>query len=353
LSAAGVADGLLVRRGRGFSILRLAAILLVAGSLAWLPASGVEAGSGDSAPDLSGKPTFVVNEIKPGDNLKIVAYGDMRFTNPSNTTDTKPRVRKWLVERIAQEKPDALFVSGDLPFRGGLNEDWDVYRQETTPWRAEHLRVYPTIGNHELVPSPVEGFANYFAEFPWLGGRHWYSVQLGSVYLISLDSNGGPDTRFNPGQEQRVWLESQLEHLPPEVNFVFIMTHMPLLNDVQSEVIADIPTAAEFTLRGYLEAQAARSRAKFIVVSGHIHNYERFEHGGISYIVSGGGGAKPYPIFARNPQDLYRDRAYPNFNYVVLMVHGKQADATMYRVANPKAATLSTEVKERFTLTAK
>ena len=95
----------------------------------------------------------MVNEFKPGDDLKIVAYGDMRFTDPSNTTRHNPRVRKWLVDRIAEEKPDALFVSGDLPFRGGLNEDWDVYRRETAPWTAAHLRVYPTLGNHELVPN--------------------------------------------------------------------------------------------------------------------------------------------------------------------------------------------------------
>ncbi len=338
-------------RNRPFST--LGAICVVFGCLACLSAFAQDWIT-DPPLDLSGKPTFVINEFKPGDNLKIVAYGDMRFTDPSNTTATNPRVRKWLVERIAEEKPDALFVSGDLPYRGGLNEDWDVYRRETAPWTAAHLRVYPTVGNHEMVPEPVPGFANYFAEFPWLGNRRWYSVLIGSVYLIALDSNGGnPEKTFDPGAPQRKWLESQLEHLPPEVNFVFFVTHMPLLNDIQSEVVADLPGAAELTLRSYLEAQAAHFHAKFIVVSGHVHNYERFEHGGISYIVSGGGGAKPYPIFARNPEDLYQDRAFPNFNYLVLMVHGKQADTTMYRVADPKAATLTTEVKERFTLTAK
>lgn len=338
-------------RSRRFSI--LGTICVVFGCLACLPALAQDFIT-DPPLDLSGKPTFVVNEFKPGDNLKIVAYGDMRFTDPSNTTATNPRVRKWLVEKIAEEKPDALFVSGDLPYRGGLNEDWDVYRRETAPWTAAHLRVYPTLGNHELVPEPVPGMANYFAEFPWLGNRRWYSVLIGSVYLIALDSNGGiPGKTFDPGAPQRRWLESQLEHLPPEVNFVFFVTHMPLINDVQSEVVADLPGSAELTLRAYLEAQAAHFHAKFIVVSGHVHNYERFEHAGISYIVSGGGGAKPYPIYARNPEDLYKDKGFPNFNYLVLMIHGKQADVTMYRVADPKAATLTTEVKERFTLTAK
>ncbi|AXC14921.1 putative purple acid phosphatase precursor [Acidisarcina polymorpha] len=306
------------------------------------------------ADDLSGKPTFVVGAIRPGQDLKIIVYGDMRFTAPSNTTDTNPRVRKWLVDRIAEEKPDALFVSGDLPFQGGLKKDWEVYRQETAPWIAANLRVYPALGNHELVPLERPGLANYFDQFSWLGDRRWYSVQIGSVYLIALDTNSGhPSRSFNDDAPQQRWLASQLAHLPPEINFVFFLTHMPLINDLQSEVIADIPQPAEIKLRRYLEGQAALARAKFIVVSGHVHNYERFEHGGISYIVSGGGGAKPYPLYLRSSQDLYRDPANPNFNYVVLEVSGTRAEATMYRVADPKAGTLTTEVKERFTLTAK
>ena len=304
--------------------------------------------------DLSGAPTFVVHEFKPADDLKIVAYGDMRFTDPTNTYDTNPRVRKWLVDRIAQEKPDALFVSGDLPFRGAVAADWQRYREETEPWKAAALRVYPTIGNHELVPEEDFALPNYFAEFPWLGERYWYSVQIGSAYLIALDSNSRYRNRtLYPGSPQWQWLDMQLGHLPPEINFVFFLIHMPLINDVQSEVIADLPEAREVKLRHYLEEKAKQAHAKFIVVSGHVHNYERFEHGGVSYIVSGGGGAKPYPVYFRSPEDLYHDPGFPNFNYVVLKVHGKQANATMYRVADPKAATLSTEIKDVFSLQAK
>jgi acid phosphatase type 7 len=342
-----------VRRSLGLSGFH-AVLLSVAAGLALLPHSTAKTRADDPPSDLSGKPTFVVSEFKPDGDLKIVAYGDMRFTDPSNTTDTNPRVRKWLVDRIAEEKPDALFVSGDIPFRGSLKADWDVYRRETAPWTTAHVRVYPTPGNHEYYPNPPEGLANYLAEYPWLEGRRWYSVLIGSVDLISIDSNGyAGDKAFDPGSPEQEWLQSQLDHLPPQVNFVFILTHMPLLNDIQSEVIADLPAKGEIALRQYLEIKAPQCHAKLIVVSGHVHNYERFEHGGISYIVSGGGGAKPYPVYARNPEDLYQDKGFPNFNYLVFMVHGKQADATMYRVADPKAATLNAEIKERFTLTAK
>jgi len=312
------------------------------------------AGSSDAFSDFSGKPTFVVHEIKPGDNLKIVAYGDMRFTDPANTTDTNPRARKFLVDQIALEKPDALFVSGDIPFRGGVPADWDVYRRETAPWTAANLRVYPAIGNHELIPEEDIGLPNYFQAYPWLQGRCWYSVQIGNVELITLDSNSRFKARsFRADAEQRRWLDAQLAHIPNSIDFVFFLIHMPLINDVQSEVVADLPQAQELELRRDLEAHSSRSHAKFVVVAGHIHNYERFERKGISYIVSGGGGAKPYNIRFRSPLDLYRDPGFPNFNYVVLNIHDKQADATMYRIAAPTAATLSMEVKERFTLHAK
>lgn len=328
----------------------LAAVLAV--GLASCHSSGVHLPTPPADP--LGKPTFDVSEIKAGDDLKIVAYGDMRFTDPKNTSDTNPRVRKWLVDRIAQEKPDALFVSGDLPFHGSTNADWNRYRLETAPWTQARLRVYPTIGNHELVPSEPQGLANYFEEFPWLQGRRYYSVKLGCVYLISLDSNAAhKDTAFDEGSPQLEWLKDQLAHIPAEINFVVVLTHMPLVNDVQSEVVAGLPESTEVRLRRYLEKQSAQSHAKFIVVSGHVHNYERFELGGVSYIISGGGGAKPYPIYVRNPLDLYKDPAYPNFNYLVLLVHAKQADVTMYRVADPEATTLTTQVKEKFTLTAK
>ena len=89
--------------------------VFLAKSLLFLVASQIAIAIEIPPNDLSGKPTFVVSEVKASDDLKIVAYGDMRFTDPTDTDATNPRVRKWLVDRIADERPDALFVSGDLP----------------------------------------------------------------------------------------------------------------------------------------------------------------------------------------------------------------------------------------------
>jgi acid phosphatase type 7 len=296
-----------------------------------------------------GAPTFTVTDLPVGRPLRIVVYGDMRFTDPSNTSDTQPGVRKWLAQKVAEEKPDVLLLTGDMPFHGSDPADWKVYREETAAWTQERLRIYPTIGNHEGLPDPVKGIANYFAAYPQVENRNYYSVQLGNVYLITLDSS----TFMGPGWPQHGWLEAQLAHIPSSADFVFFLFHAPLVSDLQTAFMLGIPDRSTLKLRHELEACAAKSRAKFVVFNGHIHNYERFDVNGIMHVISGGGGARPYPIFIRGDQDLFQARTYPNFNYVVITLEGKHAEAKMYRVVDPDAAVKRVELKDSFVLDAK
>jgi acid phosphatase type 7 len=296
-----------------------------------------------------GAPTFVVSDLPSGRPLRVVVYGDMRFTDPTNTSDTSPGVRKWLAQKVGEERPDILLLTGDMPFHGSSLQDWKVYRQETSLWTEEQLRIYPTIGNHEGLPDPVKGLANYFAAYPQIESHSYYSVQLGNIYLITLDSS----TFLSKGWEQRQWLDAQLAHLPASADFVFFLFHVPLVSDLQTAFMLGIPDPNAVGLRHELEQYAARSHAKFVVFNGHIHNYERFDIDGVMHVITGGGGARPYPIFIRGDQDLYRARTYPNFNYLVITIAGKHADAKMYRVVDPDAAQKRVELKDSFTLDAK
>ena len=297
----------------------------------------------------NGAPTFIVSDLPAGRPLRIVVYGDMRFTDLSNTSDTRPGVRKWLAQKVGEEKPDILLLTGDMPFHGSDPADWQIYEQETALWAQERLRIYPTIGNHEGLPDPRSGIKNYFAAYPQLEQHTYYSVQLGNIFLITLDSS----TFMSVGWAQRRWLDAQLAHIPSSADFVFFLFHQPLISDLQTAFMIGIPDPPSLNLRHELEAAAAASHAKFVIFNGHIHNYERFELNGITHVITGGGGARPYPIFIRGDQDLYRARTYPNFNYVVITLEGKHADAKMYRVVDPDAAKKSVELKDSFTLDAK
>lgn len=331
--------------------LRLATGLLFSLTAIFAGAQGKPADAPQAGPPMTG-PSFVLPGIAPGSQMKLVAYGDSRFTDPSNVSDTNPKVREYLAKQMAAEKPFAIFLTGDTPFTGADPADWRVFQQETAAWRAEHLHVFPTTGNHEVKGGYDAGIANYRANFPDLKGYLYYSAQMGNVYLISIDTTQASGA----GSPQHAWLQSQLEHIPSDVDFVFLLDHMPWMADVQSQIAASLPAPNEIALRNLLEEEAPKSRAKFVVINGHIHNYERFERKGITYLISGGGGASPYPVLVRGNEDQYREadpKKQPpiiNFHYLVIQVQGKHAQGKMYRVVDPKAEVLSTEVKDSFLL---
>ena len=65
-----------------------------------------------AVPPMTG-PSLTVPGIAPGEAMKLVAYGDSRFTDPGNVSDTNPKVRQFLVKQVAAEKPIAVFLTGD------------------------------------------------------------------------------------------------------------------------------------------------------------------------------------------------------------------------------------------------
>jgi hypothetical protein len=297
-----------------------------------------------AAPQAS-RPDFIRDNRDLSQPLRIIVYGDTRFTDPKETSATNPKVRHWLVDKIAEEKPDAVLVSGDVPWRGGEANDYEVYRAETKVWRDAHLFIYPALGNHEFHGIERQCLENWWNAFPELRGRRWYSVKLGdTVYILNLDSNSS----LLPGSEQIEWIRSQLEHLPGSVRFVFFNLHHPPVVDVQPNGDASHNGRPnERALAEFLAQAPEKSRVRFVVAAGHIHNYERFYQDGIVYLVSGGGGAKPRPI-VRLPADLYQDSSFPNYHYVKFVEDGNKLVATMIRVADPAGATPQWEEKDHF-----
>lgn len=272
----------------------------------------------------------------------------MRFTDPSVTKGTDPRIRKWLAEHVGEVRPQALLLTGDMPFRGARTADWRVFQEETASWRQNRMLVFPTTGNHEVYGGIDEGIANYLANFPEIEGHRYYSALLGNVEVISLDCTSGS----SPSTPQGKWFASQLSHLPGQVQFLLILYHVPWVVDRQSQMFINLPSKEALNLRGILEAHLQELRARVIVFNGHIHNYERFERNGVEYVVTGGGGAEPYPLLYRGKADLYRDKEYPVYHYLTLDVSDGKLHAEMWKVKDPEAAELEVEQKDEFTLTA-
>src|SRR5208282_5103247 len=86
----------------------------------------------------------------------------------------------------------------------------------------------------------------------------------------------------------------------------------------------------EKELARMLEARQQNQRARFVVFSGHVHNYERHEHGGITYFVTGGAGAHPYPI-DRAKDDPFQSKEV-NYHYLMVDVDRGRVKITMHRL---------------------
>lgn len=294
-----------------------------------------------------GAPTFRVDPLALSSHVKVIAYGDQRFHDHFNFLIANPRARTALVDKIAQEKPDAIQISGDVPFRGTDRSDYDAFRAETKPWRDAHLRVYPALGNHELSGGEAKGVEEWWNAFPELKGMRWYSVALGDrIALIQLDSTSD----LTPGSKQLNWLRAQLAALPPSVDFVMISLHHPPVADIQTHLHADHnPRPNEIALRNFLTQTSPGMHAAIVVIAGHIHNYERAQVDGITYLVSGGGGAEPYEV-ERTKQDLYQDSGFPNFHYVRFELEADELKGTMLRLVDPGAKKLEWQEKDHFVI---
>jgi hypothetical protein len=80
-------------------------------------------------------PSFVVSQAEIQKQTKVIVYGDQRFTDPSNTKVTNPKVRRLLVQKIAEAHPDAILMNGDVPYSGDVPDDYNVFKTETEIWR--------------------------------------------------------------------------------------------------------------------------------------------------------------------------------------------------------------------------
>lgn len=329
-------------RGLAIKVAAAIALLLTLGGCAWI-------GHPLHAPAAAPSPaTFSVAEQDLHQPLTLIAYGDMRFTDPANVTATNPAARQALIAKIAEERPDGLFLNGDVPYIGGHPDDYAEFHKESAPWRDAGLRVYPALGNHEFKgceePACLE---NWWSEFPQFKSLRWYSVQLGRrFYGIALDS----DTSLLPGSAQMQWLQAQLAALPASVGFVLIWMHHPPVDDVQASG-EDNPRDNEIALREVLKTAAPGLRARVLVVAAHVHNYERFTRDEVSYIVSGGGGAKPTRV-VRGPDDLFGGDTFPNYHYVKLVLDQDTLRGTMIRL-DPLAAAPAWTALDHFDIKAR
>jgi hypothetical protein len=279
-----------------------------------------------AAPSLFSQAQPVELQLHPA--FRFVIYGDTRFHDPSDHEASNPPVRQALVQAIDNAHPAFVAIGGDIVYNGNDANDWKTWDTETSLWRLHHIPVYPVLGNHDLHGDQKVALGYFFQRFPDLHGSRYYSVRSANTLLLVLDSSQD-DTSGSQGD----WLNGKLEHLPADVDFVFIALHHPPYtssSDDKKYGGGHSARPAELALAKMLEDRQTRTRARFILFASHVHNYERHEHHGVTYFVTGGGGAHAYPI-ERAPEDPFQSKEI-NYHYLLIEVDHSTLKITMNRI---------------------
>jgi hypothetical protein len=165
------------------------------------------------------------------------------------------------------------------------------------------------------------------------------------VRLVFLDSNID-ELPAAAWEAQRVWYEKTLADFDrdPEVRGVLVLLHHPPYTN--STVTSDEPQVQRTVVPPLLHAKKTLG-----LVSGHVHNYERFLRDGKMFLVSGGGGGPRAQLAEgsdrRHPDDLFMGPPIRSFHFTVFTV---TADGLAAEVMGlPKGGTRVTPM-DRFTL---
>ncbi len=264
----------------------------------------------------------VVGDLQPTSSLEI-------------WRESNPRERKAILREVAEENPDFVAFLGDLVFCGSSASAWDEFDNLSGPLRSAGIPAYPVLGNHEYWLTRRTALTNFFGRFPHLRGRHWYALVYGDVGLAFLDSN----VHWLPAatwREQLDWYRRTLARWDADEairGVIVILHHPPFTNSrVTSDTI--------HVQRDFVPAFSASAKT-LAMISGHVHNYERFLRDGKTFLVAGGGGGPRAALFEgprrRHTDDLFEGGRIRAFHYLrfrpekaalVVEVRGLEKDGT-------------------------
>ncbi|MEO6771614.1 MAG: metallophosphoesterase family protein [Kofleriaceae bacterium] len=245
----------------------------------------------------------------------FVVYGDSR--------DGIEQHRR-VIDRITQEVPDFVLGTGDMVDAGFREDQWQQFFDIEEPLLRDNV-YFPALGNHDRQGRgrTADTYRAYFS-VPQNGGEteRYYAFSYASARFLVLDSNAYSFALT----EQTAWLERELvaARQDPSVRHIFVAMHHPTFSISLHGGNIDL---RERWMPLFEKYQVSA------VFSGHDHVYERAEHDGLHYFVSGGAGAPLYPKRASsNPVDVEAVKKFERaLHYLRVTVTGTRIEVTGVR----------------------
>lgn len=217
---------------------------------------------------LSARAAFVTAE-RAGEMaaVRFVAFGD---------SGTGGRDQRAVFRQMQTVDFDLVLHLGDLAYERGTPSEIERKFFAVYEPLLRSVPVYVAAGNHDYSTDRGAPLRRAFL-LPENGGpaglERWYSFDRGDVHFVALDSE-------DLVEEQVRWLERDLA--ANERPWTIVFSHRPPFSSGEH--------GGDPELRRRIVPLLERWGVD-LVLSGHEHDYERFEFGsGPVYVVSGGGG---------------------------------------------------------------
>ena len=197
----------------------------------------------------------------------------------------------------------AVLTLGDNQYEDG---SYGKYLVSYAPsWGRMKRVTHPAPGNHEYGTDRASGYFRYFGRAAGPPGRGYYSFDVGTWHLVSLDSNCSEVGGCEVGSPQERWLRSDLASHRAQCTLAY--WHHPRFSSGRH--------GTDDAVDGLWRTLYA-NRADVVLV-GHDHDYERFapldsagvpdSARGIREFVVGTGGKSHYWFESRERGSQVRD----------------------------------------------
>ncbi|MEZ4505654.1 MAG: metallophosphoesterase family protein [Thermomicrobiales bacterium] len=229
-----------------------------------------------------------------------------------------------IADRMVADQPDFVLHTGDVVFPRGALCHYGLRYFGPYENLLPNAAVIPAIGEIDLKSSNGSAFRESFLFEP--DDPLYRSFDYGPVHVVVLDSRLYEQDDQSAIDSQRAWLEDDLA-ASAEAPWTVVVVHRPPYSSTEG--------AASEEIRADLDPIFVQHGVD-LVLSGHARNYERFEpDGGVTYVVTGGGGADTQGFEANRTSVAAADVHH------VLSVDASPSEMTV-RVIDENGATIDT-----------
>ncbi|HLK61101.1 MAG TPA: metallophosphoesterase [Chthonomonadaceae bacterium] len=245
---------------------------------------------------------------KPGaaKPFRFAVYGDTRDGHD---------IHRKLVALIMSKDPALVLQTGDIVHSGSKDDLWKIY-DDITGDMCKKIPVYPARGNHDV---GGKGYEAHVTQPFTSGNKLYYAFDKENVHFIALAIDEVSD--YSEKSAQYKWLVEDLKTARGRGKFIIVYFHVPpySIGSHGSDENVRETLCPLFVQYGVT-----------LVLNGHDHNYYRTVRDGITYIVTGGGGAPLYPCNV-NKGVIPGDKYESVHHIVVCDVNGDTATVTALR----------------------